>query len=647
MFQSKFLFEFRILDGKTAHFLCLHFRLKETLTKKYLIFDWSVYSLRPDEDYYIESEEFVKEGHQIGIPVPESRRKNRDWVGVSVTITHKLKRFCNATEAIGTSYDAPDQFVKLIKKELEQFSPYIHTILIVKRSGKNDYDGFDISLSCEKIKEKILWSSVAFHISIVLKTPMPFPRELACYHGQFMPLTPFGSEAFCVCNPGFVGTTCKQRIESEIQIEETNIFKVIKNRLRVPGMFDLIDSIKRAYKHITEEFRTRSANSNDLIKLEFKGLQNLLQADLSNLEAKLLLQQKIGVQVIVDEVRASEERIMEYIDLTKCDIIKQKLIQDVKHVRDMVHEYGNYVNTSDQALKNFMHAISKNGIFHNFRLHKVSRLLEALKGNFIVDGSISRAEQEMRCMDPDLYCTDSYHRRIHSVESELLHLYFNVYEIQKNFAKTIPGATLPVPKIETEFKTSLERIEKARKNAACPGFDNFDLIGQGCHAMSTFQGQVVPLRCRQADAAPAWVKSLTEYKAISSMTCGGQWGNLEWYVNDEIIDPSQIKCVPTCYNGTKVGESRLLPMEPGMKWVNEKSENIDKVRCNLKVDRKFQYIANEDFHDLVDIDECQEDPEICGYGGKCINKEMKNGLRYTCDCLKGYQNQDGKCTKKY
>jgi len=42
----------------------------------------------------------------------------------------------------------------------------------------------------------------------------------------------------------------------------------------------------------------------------------------------------------------------------------------------------------------------------------------------------------------------------------------------------------------------------------------------------------------------------------------------------------------------------------------------------------------------VDIDECEEDPEICGFNANCTNT-MGN---FTCNCLAGYEGRCVNCT---
>ena len=41
----------------------------------------------------------------------------------------------------------------------------------------------------------------------------------------------------------------------------------------------------------------------------------------------------------------------------------------------------------------------------------------------------------------------------------------------------------------------------------------------------------------------------------------------------------------------------------------------------------------------IDINECAEQPTICGDYSKCRNTKGS----YTCSCAKGYKMKDGKC----
>ena len=87
-----------------------------------------------------------------------------------------------------------------------------------------------------------------------------------------------------------------------------------------------------------------------------------------------------------------------------------------------------------------------------------------------------------------------------------------------------------------------------------------------------------------------------------------QNGHLEWN-----IDPSKVLCVQDCfsydsgqYKVTKIGETRKLISIPGYEWQDDMGKAIKEVKCEIKELGNHQYVGEEQFHQLADINECQD-----------------------------------------
>ena len=62
-----------------------------------------------------------------------------------------------------------------------------------------------------------------------------------------------GSEAFCVCKYGYAGENCEKKVQKQSSsILESAELRKWSEKLRVPGMFDLMDAIERSTEVITD-----------------------------------------------------------------------------------------------------------------------------------------------------------------------------------------------------------------------------------------------------------------------------------------------------------------------------------------------------------------------------------------------------------
>ena len=98
------------------------------------------------------------------------------------------------------------------------------------------------------------------------------------------------------------------------------------------------------------------------------------------------------------------------------------------------------------------------------------------------------------------------------------------------------------------------------------------------------------------------------------------------------------------YQITKIGKSRKLVTVSGYRWQNSDGNTINEVECKVKEYGNEEYVGEEEQHDLVDINECDEGIEsaLCPMkNSKCDNIPGS----YRCVCNNGYMPFDNsKCT---
>ena len=133
------------------------------------------------------------------------------------------------------------------------------------------------------------------------------------------------------------------------------------------------------------------------------------------------------------------------------------------------------------------------------------------------------------------------------------------------------------------------------------------------------------------------------WSAVPSVTCqisatGNSWG----------INVNNIYCAKDCAGvdaGTglpyvnKIGMVRTLEEKAGFRWQDADGEVISSVRCLVGDVGGFEVVGYEEYHNLVDIDECAENMELCKPLGDCVNIVGS----YTCNCTYGVvvSGQDG------
>ena len=144
-----------------------------------------------------------------------------------------------------------------------------------------------------------------------------------------------------------------------------------------------------------------------------------------------------------------------------------------------------------------------------------------------------------------------------------------------------------------------------------------------------------------------YVHSFRKVELIPTMKCiSSHTGKLDWN-----LDPSNISCIKDCmaydngnYQITKIGKSRTLVVAPGYRWQNAEGVDINVVECKIKEYGDDEYVGEEEQHDLVDINECEEGIEsaLCPMkNSKCANIPGS----YLCVCNDGYMPFDNsKCT---
>ena len=94
-------------------------------------------------------------------------------------------------------------------------------------------------------------TTTTYQILIVLQNPKT-PVSEPCFDGRRLALTNDGNEEFCLCNRGYTGDECEEKIvRPSASILDMPELEVWKKKLKVPGMFDLMDAIEKSAEVIT------------------------------------------------------------------------------------------------------------------------------------------------------------------------------------------------------------------------------------------------------------------------------------------------------------------------------------------------------------------------------------------------------------
>ena len=152
--------------------------------------------------------------------------------------------------------------------------------------------------------------------------------------------------------------------------------------------------------------------------------------------------------------------------------------------------------------------------------------------------------------------------------------------------------------LDNQMDKDFESIYKNRKAESCPGFKNFDLVGNGCEDFSSYINQEVKLHCIYPDSTPIHFNvdgnALANNVKIDSIKClTGSNGTNYWSVN-----PEDIVCVKNCarvnafsdVKFTKIGDSVELANQPGFKWIRPDGSLISEFGARFLRYIKFQSI---------------------------------------------------------
>ena len=97
--------------------------------------------------------------------------------------------------------------------------------------------------------------TTVYQILIVLQNPKtPVSEPCSTVGGKRLALTNkgYGNEEFCLCKKGYIGDQCDEKIVTpSASILDMPELEVWKKKLKVPGMFDLIDAIQKSAEEIT------------------------------------------------------------------------------------------------------------------------------------------------------------------------------------------------------------------------------------------------------------------------------------------------------------------------------------------------------------------------------------------------------------
>jgi hypothetical protein len=212
---------------------------------------------------------------------------------------------------------------------------------------------------------------------------------------------------------------------------------------------------------------------------------------------------------------------------------------------------------------------------------------------------------------------------------------YQVRDFQQLMMDEFPKYQNIPPNLTKEIEEDLTRLEDLRSMSSCPSFEHDQLNGGGCQPYSTYNNQEIDLTelCPNQTTP---VNSVT-MTPVLILKCQGTYGNLTWN-----IDPKIITCIPYCaaYDKgslikTPVGKKRSLSDRNGYYWINENGSKIQNVDCLPLYEESIGFFSDEEFHELKDINECNEiNPLLlCPMkNGKCFNSPGS----YQCFCEEGY-----------
>ena len=126
-------------------------------------------------------------------------------------------------------------------------------------------------------------NTVTYQVAILLKSPTTSEPRQNCFFGQAIQLTENGNEMFCICDKGYFGETCNERVENEISLDgrQLHFFGNVSDKLRVPGMFDLMESMEkqgdRIISDITSVVQEESAKIIETVLNETSEIKEIIR----------------------------------------------------------------------------------------------------------------------------------------------------------------------------------------------------------------------------------------------------------------------------------------------------------------------------------------------------------------------------------
>ena len=338
-----------------------------------------------------------------------------------------------------------------------------------------------------------------------------------------------------------------------------------------------------------------------------------------------------GTNMVMNELTSFRSSVSEGIRKLTCLENRNDLYPDIRIFENTLNAYN---NADIDGKKNYLKLLKKDYLEY-FKSEKLPNLKRALMGRRGIGSGQSLIETEMECFNPKQFCSESYHQLLRYHEAELLILYYQVRNFQRLMIDEFSDIQTITPNLTGDIDEDLTSIEDLRSMSSCPSFEHDQLNGGGCQPYSTYNNQEIDLTelCPNQTTP---VNSVT-MTPVSILTCQGSYGNLAWS-----IDPKNITCIPYCtaYDKgllikTPVGEKRSLLDRDGYYWINENGTKIQNVNCLPFYQEFIGFFSEEEFHELEDINECDEiNPlQLCPMkNGKCYNLPGS----YQCICEEGY-----------
>ena len=328
---------------------------------------------------------------------------------------------------------------------------------------------------------------------------------------------------------------------------------------------------------MTRELMIKEAiKSRQLIKEGFKDVGNQLSGltkQLSDTYTSLNFNIQSSTNLVINEMMMSHSSVMEHLKEINCKLNKKDLYDNLRELHKYLDNYASYVSSKERNA--YLNRIC-NGHSYSDLTNRLIDLMRALEGDQRqLFQSDSLATIEMKCFRQNQICKDQYHNKLRSTESALLQMYFRMVQFQKEMKMACQNNidVRTAAYLNDEMDKDFESIYKNRKAESCPGFKNYDLVGNGCEDFSSYINQEVKLHCIYPDSTPIHFNvdgnALANSVEIDSIKCLRNGTNY-WNIN-----PENIVCIKDCVRVnafsemkfTKIGDSVEFANKPGYKWI--------------------------------------------------------------------------------